>query len=81
MIIDLRLNGIRHSKIELEDQRSIAELIASTDINPNSVLSYKINHTQYVNDEYQLQHNTLVNCITFHHPQGYRIYQDSVIFI
>lgn len=81
MIIDLRLNGIRHSKIELEDQRSIAELIAGTDINPRSVLSYKINHTQYVNDEYQLQHSTLVNCITFHHPQGYRIYQDSAIFI
>lgn len=81
MIIDLRLNGIRHSEIELESQMSIAELIAGTDIKHDSVLSYKINHTQYVNDEYQLQHNTMVNCITFHHPQGFRIYQDSAIFI
>ncbi len=81
MIIDLRLNGIRHSEIELENPASISELISGTELDPYSILSYKINHTQYVNDEYQLQHNTMVNCITFHHPQGYRIYQDSAIFI
>lgn len=81
MIIDLRLNGIRHSEIELEDPALISAVIKSTDIDPRFVLSYKINHTQYVNDEYLLQQNTMVNCITSLHPEGSRIYQDSLIFI
>lgn len=81
MIIDLRLNGIRHSEIELEDPKPVSAVIKETDIDPHLVLSYKINHTQYVNDEYILQQNTMVNAITFNHPEGVRIYQDSLIFI
>ena len=81
MNIDIRLNGIQHSMIELENPKPIAAVIRETDINPHSVLSYKINHTQYVNDEYVLQQNTMVNCITIRHPEGFRIYQDSAIFI
>ncbi|MCB5229674.1 MAG: nucleoside kinase [Candidatus Cloacimonetes bacterium] len=81
MIIDIRLNGVRHSNIEIEDPKPLADVIRETDIDPCLVLSYKINHTQYVNDEYLLQQNTMVNCITARHPEGYRIYQDSAIFI
>ncbi|MDP2173411.1 MAG: nucleoside kinase [Candidatus Cloacimonadaceae bacterium] len=81
MIIDLRLNGIKHSIIELEEPKSIHEVVRDTDILADSVLSYKIDHTQYVNDEYIPMQNTLVNCITYNHHEGSRIYQDSAIFI
>lgn len=81
MIIDLRLNGEPHSQIELEEAKSISALLRETDIDPSNVLSYKIDHIQYVNEEYIPQQNTMVNCITFRHPEGYRIYQDTAIFI
>ncbi len=81
MIIELRLNGEPHSQIELEEPKTISELVRETDIDTRDVLSYKIDHTQYVNDEYIPQQNTIVNCITFQHPEGYRIYQDTAIFI
>ncbi len=81
MIIDLRLNGTKLSLIELETTKPIREIIRDTDINAETVLSYKIDHVQYVNDEYIPPQNTMVDCITFNHPEGSRIYHDSVIFI
>lgn len=81
MKIDIRLDGIKHTTIELEKPRSIAQILKGTDINRDLILSYKINHTEYVNEDYCTENDTLVNCITAHHPEGYRIYQDSVIFI
>lgn len=81
MTIDLRLNGERHSLVELESALPIREIVRRTDIAKQSILSYKIDHIQYVNDEYIPEHNSLVNCVSFHHPEGSRIYHDSVIFI
>lgn len=81
MIIDLRLNGIKHSLIELAKPKSIQAIVKDTDIAADTVLSYKIDHKQYVNDEYVPTQNTMVDGITFHHPEGSRIYHDSVIFI
>ncbi len=81
MKIDIRLNGIKNQLIELEESKSIRDLIKDTGINSHLILSYKIDHTLYVNDEYLLEHDTLVNCITYNHPEGFRIYQDSAIFI
>ena len=81
MIIDIRLDGVKHSLIELEKPRSIANIIKGTDIDRNLVLSYKINHREYVNEDYVPDRETLVNCITAEHMEGNRIYQDSAIFI
>ncbi|PKN80961.1 MAG: nucleoside kinase [Candidatus Cloacimonetes bacterium HGW-Cloacimonetes-1] len=81
MKIDIRLNGIKTEVIETEDPISIQKVLQDTDIDSSSILSYKINHTLYVNDEYTLDRDTLVNCITYNHPEGYRIYQDATIFI
>jgi uridine kinase len=81
MIIDLRLDGNKHSLIELESALPIRDILKKTDIPASQVLSYKIDHVQYVNDEYIPQQNTMVDCITFNHPEGSRIYHDSVIFI
>ncbi len=81
MLIDLRLNGIKHSIMELSKPRPLREIIRDTDIPAGEVLSNKIDHIQYVNDEYLPTQDTLVDCITYHHHEGSRIYQDSAIFI
>ena len=81
MNLDIRLNGMKHSTIELENPALIKDIIHETSINPQDVLSYKLNHRLYVNDEYLIEHDNLINCITYDHPEGYRIYQDSTIFI
>ncbi|GAB1468002.1 nucleoside kinase [Candidatus Cloacimonadota bacterium] len=81
MIIDIRLDGNKHGLLELDKPRSIAQIIKTTDIDRNQVLSYKINHREYVNEDYTPDRATLINCITYKHPEGNRIYQDSAIFI
>ena len=81
MNIDIRLDGVKHSLVEVEKPRSIAQIIKGTDIDRNQVLSYKINHREYVNEDYVPDRESLVNCITYKHPEGNRIYQDSAIFI
>lgn len=81
MTIDLRLDGNKHSRIKLDKAKSLAELLRGTDIPTRRVLSYKIDHATYVNDEYVPSGDTMVDCITFNDPEGIRIYHDSVIFI
>ncbi|MCB5248602.1 MAG: nucleoside kinase [Candidatus Cloacimonadales bacterium] len=81
MKIDIRKDGHKHSLIELEKARPISQIIKGSGIDRNQVLSYKINHTEYVNEDYLPDGDTLVNCITIRHPEGYRIYQDTAIFI
>ncbi len=81
MIIDLRLDGNKHSMIETDEPKPIRDLLRSTDVNTETLLSYKIDHVKYVNDEYIPPQNTMVDCISYDHPEGRRIYHDSVIFI
>jgi len=81
MIIDIRHNGVKHSLIELEKPASIANIIKTTNIDRDRILSYKINHREFVNEDHVSDRETLVNCITYDHHEGYRIYQDSCIFI
>lgn len=81
MKIDIRLDGHKHSLVELDKARPIAQILKGSGIDRSLVLSYKINHTEYVNEDYLPSGDTLVNCITSRHPEGYRIYQDTAIFI
>ena len=81
MIIDLRLDGNKYRQIELESAKSIRDILKDTDIPADKILSFKIDHTQYVNEEFIPQHSMMIDCITFNHPEGSRIYQDSAIFI
>lgn len=81
MKIDFRLNGIKHSVIVLEDPLTIKELVHQAGIENKYILSYKLNHSLYVNDEYLLEHDTMVDAISWQHPEGLRIYQDSAIFV
>ncbi|MCB5286784.1 MAG: nucleoside kinase [Candidatus Cloacimonetes bacterium] len=81
MKIDIRLDGHKHSLIDLTKSQPICQILKGTTIDRDQILSYKINHTDYVNEDYLLSSDTLVNCITVRHPEGYRIYQDTALFI
>ncbi len=81
MTIDLRKDGQKLELIELEEPKPIRDAVREAGLDAHQILSYKIDHVQYVNDEYLLKGNIMVDCITFHHPEGSRIYHDSVIFI
>jgi len=81
MKIELRIDSNPFQDFELDEPTTIQEIMKSVPELPCPVLSYKINHSQYVNDEYLLDRETLVDGITFLHPEGYRIYQDSALFI
>ena len=81
MILDIRLNGIKHSLIEVDKPLPLTEILKRTHIDRSQILSYKINHREYVNEDYIPDRETLIDCITYLHPEGYRIYQDSTIFI
>lgn len=81
MKIDIRLNGQEHSVIETQPQTPISQIIKKTNLDKSLILSYKINHSYYVNEEYAPDRDTMINCITAKDPEGYRIYQDTAIFI
>lgn len=81
MKIELRIDNIPFQEMESDEPIAIKDIIKTQNELSCSILSYKINHNLYVNDEYLIQGDTLVDCITFSHPEGYRIYQDSAIFL
>ncbi len=81
MILDIRLNGIKHTLLELDKPAPLSDIIKRTTINKTLILAIKINHQEYVNEDYTPDRETLIDCLTYLHPEGYRIYQDSAIFI
>ncbi|HNZ88606.1 MAG TPA: nucleoside kinase, partial [Candidatus Cloacimonas acidaminovorans] len=81
MILDIRINGIKHTLLKLDRPCSLADIMKRTNINQSIILAIKINHREYVNEDYIPDRETLIDFITYLHPEGYRIYQDSVIFI
>lgn len=81
MKIDYRIDGNPVQVFDLDKPITIRELLKSSEELDCPILSYKIDHNLYVNDEYVLDRDTLVDGISFKHPEGYRIYQDSALFI
>ncbi len=81
MKIELRIDSSPFQVFETEEPVTIQDIMKNVPELACPVLSYKINHSHYVNDEYLLDRDTLVDGITFLHPEGYRIYQDSALFI
>ncbi|HQP32780.1 MAG TPA: nucleoside kinase, partial [Candidatus Cloacimonas sp.] len=81
MILDIRVNGTKHTLLELNKPSPLSEIIKKTNIDKTCILATKINHREYVNEDYTPDRETLIDFITYLHPEGYRIYQDSAIFI
>jgi uridine kinase len=81
MKIELKIDGNPCQEFSLDEPKTIRELVKNLSELACPVLSYKINHNLYVNDEYLLEQDCEVDGITFLHPEGYRIYQDSALFL
>jgi uridine kinase len=81
MKIEIRLDGHEHGVFETDNAMPISQIIKRVNLDKSLILSYKINHAYYVNEEYVLDRDSMINCITAKHPEGYRIYQDTAIFI
>jgi uridine kinase len=81
MKIELKIDGNPHQDFELDEPITIQEVMKNTPALPCPVLSYKINNNFYVNEEYVIDRDCMVDGITFLHPEGYRIYQDSCLFL
>ncbi|MDD3606784.1 MAG: nucleoside kinase, partial [Candidatus Cloacimonas acidaminovorans] len=75
MILDIRINGIKHTLLKLDRPCSLADIMKRTNINQSIILAIKINHREYVNEDYIPDRETLIDFITYLHPEGYRIYQ------
>lgn len=67
--------------IEIENSKTIAEIVNGFVENYDDILSFKINNKRYGNDSYMISEDCEINCITYNHLEGKRIYQDSAIFI
>jgi len=81
MKIELKIDSNPYQDFEFDEPTTIQEIMKSVKQLPCPVLSYKINHNLYVNEEYELDRDALVDGISFLHPEGYRIYQDSALFV
>ncbi len=81
MKIELKIDNKTIREIETDAPLTIREIMQTAPPLPCPVLSYKINHSLYVNEDYAVDRETLVDGITCLHPEGYRIYQDTAIFI
>ncbi len=57
---------------------TISEIIQEEELNPYMI--YKIDNI-YVTSDYLIDHNTKIDCLTLNSLDGYRIYQDTAIFI
>ncbi|HOV15978.1 MAG TPA: nucleoside kinase [Candidatus Cloacimonadota bacterium] len=81
MKIELKIDGNPMQDFEIDNPLKIKELMSSVSGITNPILAYKINHNLYVNEDYLLDRDTQVEGITIRHPEGYRIYQDSALFV
>jgi uridine kinase len=81
MKIELKIDGNPCRDIETDSPVTIQEIMKDCTTLKCPVLSYKINRNLYVNEEYLIEQSCLVDGITFLHPEGYRIYQDSALFL
>ncbi len=79
--IELFKDDIHVKNIEIETSSPIRKIVNGFVENYDDVLSFKINSKKYQNDTFVVTEDCKINCITYNHIEGKRIYQDSAIFI
>ena len=79
--IELYKDDVAIKNIEIEKPTQIRKIVNGFIENYDDILSFKINNKRYHNDNFTISKNCLINCITYNHIEGKRIYQDSAIFI
>ncbi len=81
MKIEVRIDDEFCCNYETEVPITIGELFTKVEIPQCEALCYKLNQVKYVADDFLITDNSMINCISYMHPEGYRIYQDSTIFV
>ena len=76
--IKIKIDGTRKKTVVYPKPMTIAEIIHEEKLAPYMI--YKINNV-YVTSDYLIDHNTKIDCLTLSSLDGYRIYQDTAIFI
>lgn len=79
--IELLKDDVLVKKIEIKTSKTIADIVDGVFKKDMEILSFKINNERYHNDSFEISQDCSINCITYDHLEGKRIYQDSVIFI
>ena len=79
--IEIFKDDLAIKNIEIETSSRISEIVNGFVENYNDILSFKINSKEYKNEDFLITENCTINCITYNHIEGKRIYQDSAIFI
>jgi len=78
--VELRLNCDHYKTITLAKESKIENIITRKEICEKMILIFRINH-EYVNYDYLITEDCRIDLITFYSPEGYRIYQNTAIFI
>ncbi|MCB5230214.1 MAG: nucleoside kinase [Candidatus Cloacimonas sp.] len=78
--VDLYLDARLSKTIELEYPVTIKEIVSSERLTPFQTISFKLNN-KFVNSSKLIVEDSTLVCVGFKSTEGFRIYQDSTIFI
>jgi len=78
--IEMRINGEHYKTVTLAQTAKISDIITRKEVCSRLILIFKIEH-KYVNYDFELTENSKIDCVTFYSTEGYRIYQNTAIFI
>ncbi|HNW99893.1 MAG TPA: nucleoside kinase [Candidatus Cloacimonadota bacterium] len=81
MKIEISVDDQFSCNYESETPITVSELFSKIDVPNCDSLCYKLNQSKFVPIDFLIADNASINCISYRHPEGYRIYQDSTIFI
>jgi len=81
MKIELKNDNLPIRELELDAPGSIRDLLKPEQDLPAPIISYKLDNQFYVNEDYLLTQSCRLELLTYNQPEGFRIYQDTAIFI
>ncbi len=78
--IDLYLDKVFKRSYQYEDPVTIKELISREDLDSFETISFKLNNV-FTNSSKIIAEDAKIECVGFESEEGFRIYQDSAIFV
>ena len=78
--VELKINGEHFDFMDVESGTQIIELLGHDHIEKDKIIAYTINR-EYANSETTIKKDCILNCLYYNTSRGYRLYQDTAIFI
>ncbi len=78
--VDLYLNRVFLRSYEFDKAVSVAYIIDQANIKPLDAITFKLNN-EFVNSNKIIAEQSSLECVGFDSEEGFRIYQDSAIFL